>query len=100
MAPLRVGSGTRFKLLEAMSMRRAIVSTALGCEGFEVRDGQELLIADQPADFAAAVVRLLRDPQLRATMGERGLAFAAAQYDWSVIVPRLERIYGEIRSRT
>ncbi|MEJ2210317.1 MAG: glycosyltransferase, partial [Anaerolineae bacterium] len=57
--PLRIGGGTRLKVLEAMAMSKAIVSTALGCEGFDLVAGQELVIADEPAAFAAAVLALL-----------------------------------------
>lgn len=91
-APLRVGGGTRFKLLEAMAMRRAIVSTRLGAEGFEVESGREMILADTAASFADAVLDLLGDPARRAALGERGQAFARARYDWSVIVPNLEAL--------
>lgn len=89
-APLRVGGGTRFKLLEAMAMRRAIVTTRLGCEGFEVESGREMVVADMPEVFARSVLELLADPNRRAALGERGHAFVQASYDWSAIVPRLE----------
>ena len=95
-APLRVGGGTRFKLLEAMAMRRPIVSTSLGCEGFPVADGRELLIGDTPADFAAQVLRLLNDQALRDGLVQRAHAFVSEQYDWSVIVPQLEHIYATL----
>jgi glycosyltransferase involved in cell wall biosynthesis len=75
-------------------MGKAIVSTALGCEGFGLTPGRELVVADTPADFAAAAVALLHDPQRREQLGEAGRAFAAAGYDWSIIVPMLERVYG------
>ncbi|HEY3289735.1 MAG TPA: glycosyltransferase, partial [Anaerolineae bacterium] len=70
-APLRVGGGTRFKLLEAMAMRRPIVSTSLGCEGFPVASGRELLIGDTPEAFAEQVVRLFNDDSLCAELTER-----------------------------
>jgi polysaccharide biosynthesis protein PslH len=95
-APLRVGGGTRFKLLEAMAMQRAIVSTTLGCEGFDVASGRELAIADARADFAAAVVSLLRDGVARRAMGRRALDFVSASYDWRVIVPKLEQVYASL----
>ena len=91
-APLRVGGGTRFKLLEAMAMRRAIVTTGLGCEGFEVEGGREMIVADTPGTFARGVLALLADPARRAAMGERGHGFVRASYDWSAIVPRLEAL--------
>jgi sugar transferase (PEP-CTERM/EpsH1 system associated) len=98
-APLRVGGGTRLKLLEAMAMCRPIVSTSLGCEGFDIASGHELVIADTPADFAHAVARLLRDDAARNEMGLRARAFVTAHYDWSVIVPKLERVYKQVRGQ-
>ncbi len=91
-APLQVGGGTRFKLLEAMSMRKAIVSTTLGCEGFEVSNGVEMMLADDANQFADAIIALLRDSQKRSAMGENALRFAW-RYDWREIVPKLEHIY-------
>jgi sugar transferase (PEP-CTERM/EpsH1 system associated) len=91
--PLRIGGGTRLKVLEAMVMGKAIVSTTLGCEGFDLVPDQELVVADTPADFAAAVLALLRDPQRRERIGRAARRFAGSRYDWRVIVPRLERAY-------
>ncbi len=91
--PLRIGGGTRLKVLEAMAMGKAIVSTTLGCEGFDLVAGQELLIANTPADFAAAVVALLRDPARRERLGRAARRFAGSRYDWRIIVPRLEQAY-------
>jgi len=92
-APLRMGGGTRFKLLEAMALARPIVSTAIGAEGFAVRSGQELLLADAPADFADAVLALLADPDRAQALGRAGQAFVRQHYDWSVIIPKLEAVY-------
>lgn len=92
--PLRIGGGTRLKVLEAMAMGKAIVSTALGCEGFDLVPGQELSIADTPDEFAAAVLALLRDPDGRERMGRTARQYASSRYDWRMIVPRLERVYG------
>lgn len=92
-APLRVGGGTRLKLMEAMAMGKAIVSTSLGAEGFPVVNGQELILADEPEQFAKEVLNLLTDPLSRAQLGQAGKAFVQANYNWSVLVPRLERIY-------
>lgn len=91
--PLRIGGGTRLKVLEAMGMGKAIVSTALGCEGFELEPNQDLVIADTPAEFAAAVLALLRDPERRERLGRAARRFAGSRYDWRLIVPRLERVY-------
>ena len=92
-APLRMGGGTRFKLLEAMALGRPIVSTSLGAEGFAVQSGRELMLADTPADFATAVLRLLEAPAAAQALAQTGRAFAQAGYDWSTIIPRLEAAY-------
>jgi sugar transferase (PEP-CTERM/EpsH1 system associated) len=91
--PLRMGGGTRFKLLEAIALGVPAVSTTLGCEGFpELVNGESIVIADTPSQFAQEVVRLLRDPQARRRLGEAGSRIAPL-YDWATIVPRLEQVY-------
>ena len=92
-APLRMGGGTRLKLLEAMAMGKAVVTTRLGAEGYPVADGRELLLVDTPADFAATVVALLRAPERRIELGRTARAFVEQRYDWRVIVPRVEMVY-------
>lgn len=70
LVPLKFESGTRFKILEAGACRKAVVSTVLGAEGIPVTGGADILLADDPRDFADAIVRLLRDPDLRARLGD------------------------------
>jgi glycosyltransferase involved in cell wall biosynthesis len=96
-APLRMGGGTRLKLLEAMAMERAVVATSLGAEGFPAVDGKELLLADTPELFAKAVVSLLRDPSRRADLGQKARRFVEQGYDWRVLIPHLEQGYGRDR---
>lgn len=91
--PLRMGGGTRLKVLEAMAMGQGIVSTAVGAEGLGATPGRELLVADEPHDFAQAVVALLRHPARRAALGRAAREFVAARFDWATIVPRLEAVY-------
>jgi glycosyltransferase involved in cell wall biosynthesis len=91
--PLRMGGGTRLKLLEAMAMGKAIVSTSLGCEGFDVTHGRELVVADDAEEFAHLVVELLRDAQRGERLGKEARRFAE-RYDWRNIVPKMERVYG------
>jgi len=91
--PLRIGGGTRLKVLEAMAMGKAIVSTSLGCEGFDLTPGHDLLVADTPAEFASAVCQLLREPEIAQSLGDAARTFAASRYDWSVIVPKLELMF-------
>lgn len=81
-APLQIGGGTRLKILEALSMRRAVVSTSLGCEGLAVEASKHLLVADQPQAFAQAVITLLQRPQLRKTLGDAGRELVEATYSW------------------
>jgi sugar transferase (PEP-CTERM/EpsH1 system associated) len=90
--PLRMGGGTRFKILEAAALGKAMVSTSLGCEGFPVQSGRELIVADSPREFAKAVVTLLQDSARRAELGTRARALAGA-FDWKNIIPRMEAVY-------
>lgn len=92
-APLRMGSGTRFKLLEAMAMQAAVISTRIGAEGLSVQEGEHALLADDPQLFADAVIGLLRDPSRRAAMGEAARQLVCDQYDWRAIIPQVEAIY-------
>ena len=94
--PLRIGGGTRLKVLEAMAMRSAMVSTRLGCEGFPLTGGQEALFADDAESFARSVVALLRDPARRSGLGEASRRFVEAHYGWPAIVPRLKAVYDEL----
>lgn len=96
-APLRVGGGTRLKLMEAMAMGRAIVSTRVGAEGFPVTDEHELLLADDPETFAQKVLFLLENPARRVELGQTGRAFARANYGWDALIPHVEKIYTDLK---
>lgn len=91
--PLRVGGGTRLKLIEAMACGKAIVSTTVGAEGFDITPGEHLILADTPIDFAQAVVALLNNPNRRANLGAAGQILAQNQYGWDVLIPQLEAVY-------
>ena len=92
--PLRIGGGTRLKVLEAMAMGKPIVSTSLGCEGFEgLVPGRELSLADTPEEFAQRVIELLDDASRRERLGRAARRFVEERYDWRLIVPRLEQVY-------
>jgi glycosyltransferase involved in cell wall biosynthesis len=88
--PLRSGSGTRFKILEAWAGGRAVVSTTLGAEGLGARSGEHLLLADDPAHFADAVARLLEDPELRRVLGDAGRALYLERFTWPAAWRALE----------
>ncbi|HAL61073.1 MAG TPA: glycosyl transferase family 1 [Chloroflexi bacterium] len=91
LVPLRMGGGTRLKVLEAMAMGKAIVSTSLGCEGIKTT-GQELVIADNESDFAQRVIDLWGDEKRRKGLGVAARRLAK-EYDWKVITPLLEQVY-------
>jgi glycosyltransferase involved in cell wall biosynthesis len=89
-APLRIGGGTRVKILEAMAMRRAVVATTLACEGLDVKHEDSVLMADTPQEFAEAVIRLLQNPAQRYALAGRGRALVLERYDWAAIGGELE----------
>jgi glycosyltransferase involved in cell wall biosynthesis len=94
--PLRLGGGTRLKIVEGMAMGKAIVSTTLGAEGIEVQPGRDILIADEPSPFAAEVLRLLEQPQARAELGSSARRLATERYAWTGAAGMLERFYQQI----
>jgi sugar transferase (PEP-CTERM/EpsH1 system associated) len=94
--PLRMGGGTRLKLLEALALETPIVSTTLGAEGFEVTHDRELLLADDAAAFARAIEELLAHHDRARALAVAGRAFAVEYYDWRHIVPKLEAVYGTL----
>ena len=100
LAPMRVGGGTRFKVLEAMACARPVVSTSLGVEGIPVRNGEHLLIADQPRDFADAVLSLLRDQaaggRRSRALGAAARAFVENHFSWDAILPQLDAFHAQL----
>jgi sugar transferase (PEP-CTERM/EpsH1 system associated) len=91
--PLRIGGGTRLKILDALAMGKAVVSTTIGAEGLELTNGQDILIADADEEFAQKVVTLLKKTELRKTMAENGRATVEKKYSWNVIGPQLLDVY-------
>ena len=87
--PVRAGSGTRLKILEAMALGRPVVSTSMGCEGLEVVGGDHVLIADDHEVFAEQTVKLLRHRELRARIVAKARELVVASYDWDVIAEKL-----------
>jgi glycosyltransferase involved in cell wall biosynthesis len=98
-APLRIGGGTRFKILEAMAMARPVVSTSLGAEGIEYEAGRHLLLGDDAASFAGAVGRVLDDAQLANRLASEGRALVEARYSWAVAADRLEQFFRQLLFR-
>ena len=94
--PLRIGGGTRLKILEAMAMGKAVVSTTLGAEGLDVVNGRDLLLADDPEAFAAQIARVLDDTELARRIGHSARQFVASRFSWKGAVERLRAFYGEL----
>ncbi len=82
--PLQIGGGTRLKILESLALGTPVVSTSKGAEGLDLIPGRDILIADEPADFATTVLRLLQDARLRETLSYNG-RLAVKKYDWQII---------------
>lgn len=96
--PLRVGGGTRLKILDAMAMGKAIVSTSVGCEGLEVTDGHDILTADTPEDFAARALAVMDDEARRASLGAAARTTVQARYGWERLGEMQEAVYQEARA--
>jgi glycosyltransferase involved in cell wall biosynthesis len=95
-APLRMGSGTRLKLLQAMAAGCAIVSTSIGAQGLAVESGRDMMIANDALTFAQNTITLLREPELRERLTQSAYKLVSSQYDWSAILPNLLKVYGEM----
>jgi sugar transferase (PEP-CTERM/EpsH1 system associated) len=94
--PLRIGGGTRLKIYEAMAMEKPIVSTTVGAEGLPVRDGVELLLADLPQAFAAAVVRVLTDKVFADRLGGCSAKLVREQFGWDRVARRFSQICEQV----
>jgi sugar transferase (PEP-CTERM/EpsH1 system associated) len=90
--PLRIGGGTRLKIYEAMAMEKPIISTTVGAEGLPVRNESELLLADSPAEFAAAVVRALTDQEFAFHLGRRAATLVRQEFGWRRVAQRFAEI--------
>ena len=93
--PIRIGGGTRLKIYEAMAMEKPIVSTRIGAEGLPVEDGRELLLADEPEDFASRVVRVLKDEAFAEALGRRAGLVVRERFGWDRVSERFAEICEE-----
>lgn len=89
--PLRVGGGTRIKIYEAMAAGKAVVSTSVGAEGLDVHSGHDIVLSDEPKEFAESVVRLMKNEQDRVRLGNAAAALVS-HYGWPVIAVRFAEI--------
>ena len=90
--PIRIGGGTRLKIYEAMAMEKPVISTTVGAEGLNVNDGEELLLADTPEDFAKAAVRVLQEPAFARQLGMKGAQRVREHYGWNKVAEEFNSI--------
>jgi sugar transferase (PEP-CTERM/EpsH1 system associated) len=95
--PLRIGGGTRLKILEAMSMQKAVISTRIGAEGIAYTENKNIILADEPRAFADKVIALMDDTQTRIAIGRAGRALVLEKYDWNIIGNTLRNIYERVK---
>jgi sugar transferase (PEP-CTERM/EpsH1 system associated) len=100
LCPVRVGAGTRNKILQAMSMNRPLVSTTLGAEGLNYQDGRDLLIADDAAQFAKHTLSILSDPERQRSLAAAGRQLVESQYSVHVLGDQLDALFREIGALT
>jgi sugar transferase (PEP-CTERM/EpsH1 system associated) len=97
--PLRVGSGMRVKVLDALAMGVPVVSTSVGCEGIAVTHGRDVLIADDPLDFARAIVDVVSNGELQEHLSSAGRALVMERYAWPVIYDQIGKVFADIPGR-
>jgi glycosyltransferase involved in cell wall biosynthesis len=96
--PIRVGGGTRLKILDAFACAKAVVSTRVGCEGIDVEHNKNILIGDSPEEFAREVIRVCTDSALREALGRGARLLVEEKYSWTTIGGELARQYESLAS--
>ncbi len=91
--PLRIGGGSRLKILEAMAAGLPVISTRVGAEGLELVAGEHYLAADEPERIADALVAYIRDPRPMRAMAQRSRILVLDRYDWDTLADRLEQVW-------
>jgi glycosyltransferase involved in cell wall biosynthesis len=94
--PLRFGAGIKNKVLEAMAMACPVVATPLSVDGIQVRPDHEVLVADT-SGFADAVVRVLRDDELRSALGLHSRSLIERRYTWAIVASAYEQMFEDVR---
>ena len=90
--PLRIGGGTRLKIYEAMAAKIPVVSTNIGAEGLDIRNGEDIHIADSPSEFAERCLALLNDPAARRRMADVAFSIVASRYSWEIVSRKFEEL--------
>jgi glycosyltransferase involved in cell wall biosynthesis len=94
--PVRAGGGMRVRILEAFARAAPVVTTTVGLEGIQAQPGKDVLVADSPADFADAVVRLLNDGALQEQLSTNGRHLVESKYDWQVTLKDMDTVYQQL----
>ncbi|MBL6765909.1 MAG: glycosyltransferase, partial [Verrucomicrobiae bacterium] len=94
--PLRIGGGTRLKIVESMAIGTPVVSTTIGAQGLGIRHDGDILLADTPAEFVNETVRALNDPALRARIEKAGIQTANERFSWKHFGTELCRAYADL----
>jgi glycosyltransferase involved in cell wall biosynthesis len=97
--PMIIGGGIKNKILEAMSMGRAVVSTSLGAEGVDVTNGENILISDSPVEFAESIDNLIRDKGLRDRITNNARELINGRYSWEICAKKYEQLYISLLDR-
>lgn len=97
--PVRAGGGMRVRILEAFARAMPVVTTTVGLEGIQAQAGREVLIYDQPENFAQGVIELLQNPDLQEKLAKNGRELAEKQYDWQVVLQQMDAVYLELSAR-
>jgi glycosyltransferase involved in cell wall biosynthesis len=99
LAPVRTGSGTRQKILDAMAMGLPVVSTSVGCEGLEAADGESICLAETPDEFRKKVRRLVRDPEFRSRLALGGRRLVEERYSRRAAVDKLAALFRVVEAK-
>ena len=98
-APIRSGSGTKLKVLNAMALEKAVVTTSIGAEGIKVKPGEDIIIADTAQEFAQKTIDLLQHPEEANKMGKKGRKVIEKYYSWESIGEKMYKVYDEVRHK-
>lgn len=96
--PVRAGGGMRVRILEAFARAMPVITTTIGLEGIDAQRGSDVLVEDNPSNFADAVLRLLHDKELQATLASNGRRLVETKYNWQVVLDELDKTYQRIAS--